>query len=324
MSHFLTRLRKRLTAAPSRAPRPRSARPAVEALDSRITPAVVYHGGALIAHANVSSVFYGQNWNTDDPTGNIRNTMIDFMKAVVKSPYMAQLGEYGVGRGTIGSAYVPVYSGPTRGGTVTEAQIQGLLTQEILNGKVPWAGSSQLYFVYLSPGVTSAFDQANGFAGHHSSFTLLPGIFNQPVYYAVIPDTGFSSIASLTAVTSHELGEAVTDPDLHGGWYSSTGAEIGDGLEGQNGTLVANGYGWTVQKLWSNYFGKGIVANGSQAGLLDVPPTTPYAYQFGGWNTYSNGGRTTTYSWSVGWDGRYYLDFVTAAGDFAGTFTINA
>src|SRR4051794_27376784 len=91
----------------------------VQQLDERILLSgpgpVTYHGGPILAHANISSVYYGQNWNADDSTSYIRGNMITFMSDIVKSPYMAQLGEYGVGRGTIGTAYDPVYSGPKNG-----------------------------------------------------------------------------------------------------------------------------------------------------------------------------------------------------------------
>ncbi len=259
----------------------------------------------------------------------MRYSLNQYQGDIVKSPYMAQLGEYGVGRGTFGG-YDPVYTGPTRGGTVQESQIQGMLLGEILNGRVPWpASGQQLYFVYLSPGVTSAFDQTNNFNGHHRLFTLLPGVYNIPVYYAVVPDTGFSSIASLTKVSSHELAEAVTDPDLGGGWYGAAGteAEIGDGLESQAASFVANGHTYTVQKEWSNQFGRGIVADGSKSGMLDAPTNFPYYlsyFSYVGYVTVNSNGRWASGNYGWGYDGLTYYNFVTAAGDSAGWFTIQS
>jgi hypothetical protein len=348
MSQFLARLGKRLGVGRRPRPHSRPFRPSVEALDSRIMPAVTFHGGPILSHANVSSVFYGQNWNTDDPKGNVRNSMIDFMKDIVGSPYMAMLGEYGVGRGTIGKSYDPVYSGPKKGDTVSETQIQSMLLTEMAAGRIPpGAIGQQLFFVYLAPGVKSSWDIANSSTGHHGSFQF----FGATAYYAVIADTNFSSVAALTSVTSHELAEAVTDPDVllsnptgpntgfsykYGAWYSTKGSpEIGDGLEGQNANFVVNGHTWTVQKEWSNYFGKGIVANGNFAGYLDVPPykkpdlfhplgQKAFYAAVAGVRSFDDGGRTATDYWARGWDGRLYHDFVTAAGDLAGTFTIDA
>jgi hypothetical protein len=308
-----------------------SARPrlGVQQLDDRVVPStipVTYHGGPLIAHANVSNVFYGQNWGTDDPTGTIRHSMIDFQKEIITSPYMAQLGEYGVGRGSVGNAYVPEFTGPTRGGTVTEDQIQNMLRSEILSGRVPFPTEQQLYFVYLSPGVTSAFDRDHNYAGHHGSFAFLPGILNSPVHYAVIPDTNFSSVAGLTAVSSHELAEAVTDPDAKGGWYDISGNEIGDGLEGQNANFVVGNHAWVVQKEWSNYFGKGIVADGSKAAMLNAPAGGLLAaayFNFLSSTIWNNNGWITTDYFAQAWsDGLFYHNFTTAAGDLSGWFTI--
>jgi hypothetical protein len=337
MPRPFTWLRKQFAVEHRSPSRSRQFRPAVEALDSRIMPAVTFHGGPILSHANVSSVFYGQTWNKDDPTGNVRNSMIDFMKDIVNSPYTAMLGEYGVGRGTIGNSYDPVYSGPKNGDTVSETQIQNMLVAQMAARRIPpGAIGQQLTFVYLAPGVKDSWDIANTSAGHHGSFQF----FGATAYYAVILDTNFSSVASLTAVTSHELAEALTDPDVllsnptgpntgfsykNGAWYSTTGSpEIGDIVNGQNAKFVVNGHSWTVQKEWSNYFGKGIVANGSLAGLLDVSPAKPGAFQFHAFNTWSNGGRSVSYYYATGWDGRWYNDFFTAAGDLAGTFTINS
>ena len=307
-----------------------TARPRLEVqqLDDRVVPStipVTYHGGPVIAHANVSDIFWGQNWNADDPTGTLRHNMTRFMGDIVKSPYMAQLGEYGIGRGSIGTPIDPVYSGPTKSSTVTEAQIQSMLTHEILSGRVPFPSGQQLYFVYLSPGVTSAFDRAHGYGGHHHSFELLPALPLFPVYYAVIPDTNFNSVGRLTEVSSHELAEAVTDPDGKSGWYDSGGNEIGDGLEGQKANLVVANHSWVVQKEWSNYYGRGIVADGTKAGMLDAPTTFPFYYAYFSYvagNTWNNGGWTTNYEYATGYDGLFYDNFVTAAGDYAGWFTV--
>jgi hypothetical protein len=340
MSRFFSKLRKRLTPGSRRQPSSRLFRPNVEALDSRIVPAsVTYHGGAILSHVDVRTVFYGQGWNTSDSWGITRYYLDKFQADITKSPYMAMLGEYGVGRGSFGGYdNVTDSSTPAGSASVTESQIQNMLRSEIFTGRLPWETGNKLYFVYLAPGQKlDAWDVANSDGAHHGSYLLLPGFFNTPVYYAVVPYS--SNFQTMTWISSHELAEAVTDPDVrlsdptgpntgfdwtYGAWYnlSGGGAEIGDIVNGQTASFAANGTTYTVQKEWSNYFGRGIIANGNQAGWLDVPPTTPYSYRFGGWDTYNNNGRTTTYSWSVGWDGRYYLDFVTAAGDFAGTFTI--
>jgi hypothetical protein len=375
LKKLLAKMREWVEGGPGRQPRPRPFRPAVEALDSRIMPAITYHGGPVLSHVDVHNVFYGQGWKSADPFGVLGGSLNKFQADIAKSPYLAMLGEYGVGRGTteqFNSSDLVTYSSSPAAGTtasptlVKESQIQSMLITEILLHRLPRETGQQLYFVYLPPNVKSQWDQKSSFNltgtfGHHGSF-YVPGLVgNTPVYYAVIQDPsvtptipGLNKFQQLTEVSSHELAEAVTDPDVRqsdagpqgGGrsaWWDSDqvipgpwgiswvpnpnyGNEIGDVVNLQFADFVANGQTYKVQKEWSNYFGKGIVANGNRAGMLDVPTSgLPAALNFSyvTSNTWNNGGRTTSYYYATGNDGRTYLNFVTAAGDLSGWFTID-
>jgi len=339
--------------------RPARVRPSLEALEDRLVPAITYHGGPLLTHVDVNTVFYGQNWSTDDPTGNLRNSLIDYQKAMVQSPYLTMLGEYGVGRGSFG-AYDPVYSGPKAGDTVTETQIQGMLLNEIAGKRLAYT-PRELYFVYLPPNVRSAWDQVSSFNptgsyGHHGSFNF----FGSTVYYAVIQHPsvypygigGLNTFQQLTEVSSHELAEAVTDPDVRlndtgvaagsqGGWFDSDKyvvwhsplgwvssanphyqQEIGDYVNLQYDTFVANGTPYTVQKEWSNLFGKGILANGAQS-YMTYYPVAPNWFNALTYHPWTNGGRAANYYSGVGMDGRTYLNYWLNPSELGGWFTIN-
>ena len=62
------------------------------------------------------------------------------------------------------------------------------------------------------------------------------------------------------SVSSHELVEAVTDPQVGIatslsyplGWYDATNGEIGDICNQQHGTINSGGQTFTVQLEWSN------------------------------------------------------------------------
>ena len=56
----------------------------------------------------------------------------------------------------------------------------------------------------------------------------------------------------MTAISSHELCEAITDPVPGTGWYDDTNGEIGD-ICAWNFKTVA---GYTVKLEWSNQQGK--------------------------------------------------------------------
>jgi hypothetical protein len=94
----------------------------------------------------------------------------------------------------------------------------------------------------------------NDFQGYHNAFS--DAALGQ-IYYAVVPHPignsdirGFNSLQQQTEVSSHELAEGTTDPDVQTGWrdYFNTGGEIGDLAEGNFGLLD----GYVVQAEYSN------------------------------------------------------------------------
>ena len=75
------------------------------------------------------------------------------------------------------------------------------------------------------------------------------------VYYAVMPYPsctgclgGLQTFDALTATSSHELCEAITDPVPGSGWYDDTNGEIGDICAWSFKQML----GYTVQLEWSN------------------------------------------------------------------------
>jgi hypothetical protein len=237
---------------------------------------------------------------------------------------------------------------------VKESQIQQMLTTEIQAGRLPQENGQRLYFVYLPPNVVSYYDQvSHNLRGHHASFQTtiwvpnpnpngIGGIFKTPVtetvYYAVIvnPITigDFGSLndwQSLTKTSSHELAEAVTNPDFrvndfgpisggHQAWKDSHGDEIGDIVHTYFIDFVAGGSTYLVQLEWSNHFQKGIVPDGSQAYQLDHLPLNTHTPVFFAYS-FDNGGRTATVEVSLGQNGRWYYDYLLPDGSHGGWFT---
>jgi hypothetical protein len=254
----------------------------------------------------VETVYYGRDWSQGANPAD-RSQLDQFFRTITRSSYLAMLGEYGVGTGSFGSDDLVPDAGVTAGRTVTEDQIQATLKTEIGVGHLPDANGSRLYFVYLPPNVHSQYDDQHSFMGHHRSFSgLVPHLQRgaggqilewwsyETVYYAVIPhpqgnlaDNG-SNLTSLTTdfqkqteISSHELAEAVTDPDLQGGWYNFlSGDEVGEIGGTYNARTNPNGVnqnvafldGYAVQRVWSNYWQRGIVPLlDSGGGLLYFP-----------------------------------------------------
>jgi hypothetical protein len=242
---------------------PRRFRPALEALEDRLVPAVTYHGGPVLANVGVEGVFLGSAWSTD-PTLSARSGQLGtFLRFLTTGSFMDMLGRagYGVGRG----GYLDGLVEPSvLQGSVSDTQIQGTLAASIDTGLLGTPDANRLYLVFVEPGVnvttwfgTSAAD----FYGYHSAFV---GPTGGPVNYAVIPYPvapnapypHLSPFETLTKVASHELAESVTDPqrDRIGrtAWFDDTwrdpasgtrGGEIADITDG----VVADLGGYVIQ-----------------------------------------------------------------------------
>jgi hypothetical protein len=119
------------------------------------------------------------------------------------------------------------------------------------------ASASTVYGVYLPPGervCAAGGCSCSSFCAYHGYFTY-NGI---PIKYAVFPYPGClgCSIPGLTAgdmltiLSSHEIREAVTDPQLNA-WYDSAGYEADDKCVWSNLYQTVNG-GYWVQPEFSN------------------------------------------------------------------------
>jgi len=225
----------------------------VEQLESRVLLTVTYNGGDIITNVNAQAVYLGSQWANSSMQS--QETQLDsFLSTIVNSSYMNMLTNagYGVGLGTASKGAVDNLS---LGSTITDAQIQADIQAMIKAGTVQAPTPNQLYVVYVQPGVVIQLgsDASNTtFLGYHGAFagTNLSGQAVD-IHYAVISypgngtagqnfsavSQGFSSnLNEMTVVSSHELTEAITDPNVNYktlGWYDSLyNGEIGDLAEG--------------------------------------------------------------------------------------------
>jgi hypothetical protein len=171
-------------------------------------------------------VYWGAYWSG---AGAAERTSYDqAWNAVGNDPaFYARLAEYSTRTLTIQTG---AWTGSTvantslaSGALVTEAQIQQELAAEIAAGTAPARTDNNIYVIMIPPGVTSQLDSENNFAGHHGQFL---DSHSQPIRYAVITystDKDYSD-----PVISHEISEAITDPDLSNGWFDTSGSEVGD------------------------------------------------------------------------------------------------
>ncbi len=217
-------------------------------------PQLTYRGGPLITTVQVFTVFWGSAWQTAAQSALVTeiNHFFDF---ILTSSLLDQMAEYSVpaypiGHGKhIGTATITT---PRLRRSVSDTAIRHMLQQEIsTNAAFPQPTLNTIYFVYLPPGVT--ISQGGGrscmtFCGYHDNI-------HDQIIYAAMPYPGCTGCAhglsvpdALTAASSHELCEAVTDPIPGQGWYDDANGEIGDICAWQTKTLG----GFTVQLEWSN------------------------------------------------------------------------
>jgi hypothetical protein len=225
-----------------------------------------YYGGPVLQNVKVFNVF----WKS---TVRYQNEMNAFYPAVLNSNYMDWLNEYDtagqhIGRGSFAGSYVDP-SAPS-GSTITNDQIQAELSRLLDSSAVPANdGQNMLYMFYFPSGVKIQLDPNTSscvqFCAYHNTYTH----GGKNVYYGVMPDVNAGACSfgcgtaggagNLTAVSSHELIEAVTDgavglvqgdqPVAPLAWYDTTNGEIGDICVGQMGNVA----GQAVQLEWSNF-----------------------------------------------------------------------
>src|SRR5579863_1196353 len=210
----------------------------VERLESRQLLTVTYHGGALLPSVEAQAVYLGSDWKTSTALQSQAAATDTFLSTLVQSPYMDMLTNagYNVGRGSaIAGAVDNVVLNKTTG--ITDAQIQGEIQSMILSGQVQAPDKNAVYVVNVEPGVvvhTASGASNTSFLAYHSAFggTNAAGAAVD-IHYVVVPapgspnftsaSQGFSSdFNQITSVTSHELAETATDPDVDYkllGWY---------------------------------------------------------------------------------------------------------
>jgi hypothetical protein len=246
------------------ADRRRRAGPALEWLEGRQLMTVTNFGGALLPHVEVQGLYYGSDWGSDPVYLNVKNNLEGFLKNIVNSSYMDMLTEdgYGVGRGTAdgGSIYA---TNVNKAQYLTDGQVQSTIQGSIKSGALKSPNANSLYVVYVEPNVAVSLAKGNNsqtnLYGYHGAFggTDASG-HPADIHYALITYPGglvgnkslswTGPFDQLTLVTSHELAEAVTDPNVDyktKGWFDTEKGEVGDIVVGQ--TVYLSGY--AVQRI---------------------------------------------------------------------------
>jgi hypothetical protein len=236
--------------------KPEKTRPQVETLEDRAVPTVQYYGGGVLASVKAQAVYYGSG------AASLQTNFDTYVNYIVKSPYMDALNTagYNVGEGSAVAGYADNVPNLNTGTTITDQSIESRLQTDIKNGVVQNPDGNNFYIIVVEPNVAVSIQGSNSirnFLGYHNAFNGTD--FNgsaQTIHYAVITYPGGTignaalpsylaptAFDQLTSVTSHELAEAVTDPNVglnnRIGWYDfSRNGEIGDITENNSNAYV--------------------------------------------------------------------------------------
>jgi hypothetical protein len=238
--------------------RPSPVRLQVEALEDRQVPTVSFFGGNVLPQVQAQALFLGNEFSSA-PASAEPAKLDAFLKDITGGPYMQALARagYNVGPGSAVAGAVD-NTALTAGSTISDAFIRARLQADVTGGLLQAPNANTLYVVYVAPDVAVNLGLGQGttqqgILGYHTAFV---GANGAPVRYAVVVSPGgaagnsalpeaATAIDQLTAVTSHELAEAVTDPDVNSnvnngrlGWFDPRRGEIGDVTENNPNAFV--------------------------------------------------------------------------------------
>ncbi len=261
-------------------------RPQVETLEERQVPTVVNYGGNLLTHVEAQALYLGNGWSAAANSAPMTNVDA-FLKDVTGGAYMDALTSagYGVGRGTAAKGAVD-NTALAANSTISDASIQARIQADISSGLLQTPDANRLYVVYVEPNVAVdlGFGQGTtqqGILGYHGAFGGVDASGHATtIRYAVVAYPGGTVgnsalpqantvLDQLTDVTSHELAEAVTDPDVNYGqlgWYDPRRGEIGD-ISENNPNAYVRLDGYLVQEVANQ--------NDQLLSINLTPPTSP-------------------------------------------------
>jgi hypothetical protein len=222
---------------------------------------VSYFGGNVLPHVEAQALFLGSDWSTVPADAAQAATLDAFLKDATGGSYLDALTRagYGVGRGSAsaGAVDTALATAPPGGETVSDAGIRAEIQADINDGLLRAPDANRLYVVYVEPNVAVDLGGGQGttqqgILGYHTAFAGQDAAGHPvAIRYAVVAfpggAIGNSSLPGrapgdqLTAVASHELAEAVTDPDINFrrlGWFDPRRGEIGDVTENNPNAFV--------------------------------------------------------------------------------------
>lgn len=213
--------------------------------DADSSDSVHNSGGALVVTAPVELVFWGTQWQT--AAAPSANDIVGAATRIINSSYLAELEQYGFQRVTVqGSTIV---TSPAPPSNYSFDDVGNLVWNLIDDGKFPEPdddGGRIIYMVFMPDGTTGPANE-RGAHGDPSDYD-----FPFDVDYAWVGFVSAGSLDYVTDVFSHELVEAITDPEPHApAWVMDRNINGGDEIGDACNNTVDRVDGLLVQAYWS-------------------------------------------------------------------------
>jgi hypothetical protein len=296
-----------------------------------------YYGGPIMAFTENAIVLWGTTGHSSTLTSGLPDFFSSFANAGNANTYDTALEYETLGLAgnqplTLASRYLGSFTiNPTTWSTnLSDTDVATQLAAQIGSGNLPpprvaFGGPVTEYYVMFPPTyrICLGTSCSNGqFCAYHSNWTYL----GTPFTYTVLPEStptnpgcGASSagggFGNLTSMTSHELVESMTDPEVGSAsalapplaWYDPSDGEVADICNGQQATLTLGTSTWTVQKQWSNAETACIVSHAS-SGLkgvnADFTPSVaaggPTGFDAGATTSPNGSSAIANYAWDWG------------------------
>jgi len=240
---------------------------------------LAYGGGQIQTAGMVFLVYWGSQWNHNDPSGEAPRQQ-SFFNGAGGSSWNNSVTQYceGVAAGTTrcGSSGTPVgnHAGALAGSWFDNASAapshptQAQIAAEAVRAAAHFGVTSNVQFVINTATGNNSRGFGTQYCAYHSSTSSTIGEVAY-TYMPYITDAGancganFNGLgadAGITVVAGHEFAEAETDPFPNTGWVDGSGAEIGDKCvwipsgQGAAADIKLSTGSFPVQSLWSNAF----------------------------------------------------------------------
>jgi hypothetical protein len=247
---------------------------------------ISWHGGPVMLGTPTAYYIWYGNWNQSNGTDNAagQSILTNLAQSIGGSPYFNINKTYYSGSTQTSSNSVSgavAYGGSTtvgytHGTSLSDSTIGQVVFDAINSSALPY-NTNAVYFVLTSSDVTASSGFCTQYCGWHTAGSLRS---SGDIKYAFIGNAarcpssceaqttspnGNAGADAMASIVSHELEEAVTDPQLNA-WYDQRGQENADKCAWTFGTTQtnANGSKWNVmfgntqyliQRNWVNASG---------------------------------------------------------------------